>query len=305
MKKKSKKKISRILFKIGSLCLEIGIGILFGIALGAEVLLKAAQQSATEKQPMILVSHRAGAAYAAENTVEALERTIADGASIAEIDVQQLADGSAQLKDGTSQLRDGGQDLDSGVDLSTFKLQIDSQTAIGIADCTYSEITNGYAVTYTPKAAIADGSHTITASVSDHDGNVSNIATTKIKIDTVPPTLTLSSPADKSFINKKTCIVAGVTNDVTSSPVSVTIKVGTTDQGAVTVGSDGSFSKEVTLAEGANTITITAKDSLGKTTTMTRTVTVDTAPPVFESVTLSPNPVDAGKTYTISVKVKS
>lgn len=196
-------------------------------------------------------------------------------------------------------------DLDSGVDLSTFKLQIDSQTAIGIADCTYSEITNGYAVTYTPKAAIADGSHTITASVSDHDGNVSNIATTKIKIDTVPPTLTLSSPADKSFINKKTCIVAGVTNDVTSSPVSVTIKVGTTDQGAVTVGSDGSFSKEVTLAEGANTITITAKDSLGKTTIMTRTVTVDTAPPVFESVTLSPNPVDAGKTYTISVKVKS
>ena len=196
-------------------------------------------------------------------------------------------------------------DLDSGVDLSTFKLQIDSQTAIGIADCTYSEITNGYAVTYTPKAAIADGSHTITASVSDHDGNVSNIATTKIKIDTVPPTLTLSSPADKSFINKKTCIVAGVTNDVTSSPVSMTIKVGTTDQGAVTVGSDGSFSKEVTLAEGANTITITARDSIGKTTTMTRTVTVDTAPPVFESVTLSPNPVDAGKTYTISVKVKS
>ena len=96
-----------------------------------------------------------------------------------------------------------------------------------------------------------------------------------------------------------------MTNDVTSSPVSVTIKVGTTDQGAVTVGSDGSFSKEVTLAEGANTITITARDSLGKTTTMTRTVTVDTAPPVFESVTLSPNPVDAGKTYTISVKVKS
>ena len=92
MKKKSKKKISRILFKIGSLCL--GIGIVFGIALGSQVLLKAAHQSVQEKRPMILVSHRAGAAYAAENTVAALERTIADGASIAEIDVQQLADGT-------------------------------------------------------------------------------------------------------------------------------------------------------------------------------------------------------------------
>lgn len=51
MKKKSKKKISRIHFKIGSLCLGIGIGIVFRIALGSEVLLKAAQQSVKEKQP--------------------------------------------------------------------------------------------------------------------------------------------------------------------------------------------------------------------------------------------------------------
>ena len=108
MKKKSKKKISRIHFKIGSLCLGIGIGIVFRIALGSEVLLKAAQQSAKEKQPMILVSHRAGAAYAAENTVAALERSIADGASIAESDVQQLADGTLIVMHDSNFLRKAG-----------------------------------------------------------------------------------------------------------------------------------------------------------------------------------------------------
>ena len=58
-----------------------------------------------------------------------------------------------------------------------------------------------------------------------------------------------------------------------------------------------------TLAAGTNTITVVAKDGAGKTTTVTRTVTLDTAAPVIKSVTLTPNPVDAGKTFIISVEV--
>lgn len=38
-------------------------------------------------------------------------------------------------------------------------------------------------------------------------------------------------------------------------------------------------------------------------TTVTRKVTLDTGAPVFEKVTLTPNPVDCGKTFVISVKV--
>ena len=72
---------------------------------------------------------------------------------------------------------------------------------------------------------------------------------------------------------------------------------------AVTVGSDGSFSKALTLAVGTNTITVVVTDGAGKTTTITRTVTLDTTAPVIKSVTLTPNPVDAGKTFIISVEV--
>ena len=46
-----------------------------------------------------------------------------------------------------------------------------------------------------------------------------------------------------------------------------------------------------------------ATDSAGKSTTVTRTVTLDTTPPVIKSVTITPNPVDAGKTFVISVEV--
>ena len=94
-----------------------------------------------------------------------------------------------------------------------------------------------------------------------------------------------------------------VTGDATSSPVTVTVKLNSGAAEAVTVGSDGSFSKALTLAVGTNTITVVATDGAGKTTTITRTVTLDTTAPVIKSVTLTPNPVDAGKTFIISVEV--
>lgn len=44
-------------------------------------------------------------------------------------------------------------------------------------------------------------------------------------------------------------------------------------------------------------------DSAGKTTTVNRTVILDTAAPVIGNVTLAPNPVDAGATYIVTVEV--
>lgn len=123
------------------------------------------------------------------------------------------------------------------------------------------------------------------------------------KIDTVPPTLNVTAPVAGLITNKAACTVTGVTNDITSSPVSVTVKLNNGAAEAVAVGADGSFSKSLTLAAGTNTITIVATDSAGKSTTVTRTVILDTVAPTIKSVTLTPNPVDAGKTYVISVEV--
>lgn len=193
-------------------------------------------------------------------------------------------------------------DEDSGVDSGTIKLTIDDGTAI-TAEITKTAVTGGYECTYTPTAALSDGSHTIKVDASDNDGNAAAQKTVTFKIDTVPPTLSVTAPANNLVTNKTACTVTGTTNDVTSGPVTLTVKLNSGSAEAVTVNADGSFSKALTLVAGANTITVVATDGAGKTTTVTRTVTVDTGAPVIHSVTINPNPVDAGKTYIISVEV--
>lgn len=193
---------------------------------------------------------------------------------------------------------DGG----SGIDLSTLVVKLDG-TAVASGTLTTTAITNGYSVTYTPASALSDGSHTVTVDVSDHDGNRAAQKSTTYKVDTVPPTLNVTSPADGLITSSSALNIVGTTNDATSSPVSITIKLNGTDQGSVTVGSDGSFSKSVTLTEGSNTIEVTATDAAGKTSSVSRTVTLDSSVPQVVSASITPNPVDAGATMVISVEI--
>lgn len=192
-------------------------------------------------------------------------------------------------------------DADSGVNPSTIKLIIDSQTiTTGI---TKTQSGKNYTCSYTPTTALSDGTHTIKVSASDYDGNVATQKSVTFTVDTVPPELSVSAPVDNFVTNQSSLVVKGTTNDVTSSPVTLTIKLNGGTEQTVEVGSDGSFTKTLTLVTGENTIVITAKDGAGKTSTVTKKVVLDQTAPVIQSVTISPNPVNAGATYTISVEV--
>lgn len=50
-------------------------------------------------------------------------------------------------------------------------------------------------------------------------------------------------------------------------------------------------------------IVVTATDKAGKTTTITRTIILDTSAPVIASVVISPNPVNVGANYTVTISV--
>ena len=191
----------------------------------------------------------------------------------------------------------------SGINLSSLVVKQDN-TAVASSTITSTAITNGYSVTYTPATALSDGSHTVTVTVSDNDGNAATAKSTTYKVDTVPPTLNITAPTNDLITNAASLAVRGTTNDTSSSPVSVKITLNGTDQGTVTVGTDGAFTKTVTLAEGANTLVITATDSAGKASTVTRSITLDTSKPVIKSATISPNPVDAGVSMVITVVVE-
>lgn len=186
-------------------------------------------------------------------------------------------------------------DADSGVNKNTIKLYIDGSEASGTINATLSGST--YSCSYVPSTALSDGSHTLKFACSDNDGNAKETTAT-IKIDTVPPVLNVSSPADTLKTNQSTVTVSGNTNDATSSPVKLTI-----NGNNVTVNSDGSFSTAIALTEGTNTLTIKSTDSAGKSTTVTRTVYYDSKAPTISNISIVPNPVDAGKTFVISATV--
>ena len=188
-------------------------------------------------------------------------------------------------------------DEDSGINESTIKLTVDG-SAVASEEISKKAVSGGDECTYTPKSALGNGAHTIKVEVSDHDGNAAAVQTVSFTVDTVPPTLSVTAPVEGYVTNQARLLVSGTTDDATSKPVTVTV-----NGEKVAVNENGTWSKTITLSPGANTITVVATDKAGKSTTVTRKVTLDTGAPVFVSAKLTPNPVDAGKTFIISVEV--
>lgn len=186
-------------------------------------------------------------------------------------------------------------DSESGVNPDSIKLQVDSGGVI-TSGITKTQITNGYKCSYT--ATIQDGSHTVKVNASDNDGNAATQKSSTFTVDTVPPELNITSPAESLITNKQSLSVSGSTNEVCT----IKIKLNNVDQGSVTLNGDKTFTKAITLAKGSNVIVITATDRAGKVTTVQREVIYDPTAPVIISIDLTPNPVGAGETFTITVE---
>lgn len=208
---------------------------------------------------------------------------------------------SARLTNNKPQIAFTVTDADSGVNPDTIKITIGTTDITTGISKTASD--KGFTCTYIPTTALADGSNTVKVNASDYDGNAASQKSVTFIIDTVPPTLSVTAPANGLVTNQAACTVTGSTNDATSSPCTVMVKLNAGTAQAVTVNADGTFSKALTLVSGNNTIVVTSTDSAGKSSTVTRTVALDTVAPTIKSVTITPNPVDAGKTYVISVEV--
>lgn len=186
----------------------------------------------------------------------------------------------------------------SGVKESSIVLKVDN-TSVTFAK---TSITNGYQCSYTPSAALSDGSHTISITAQDNDGNVATAVSSTFTVDTVPPTLNVTSPT-KTITNQTICTVAGTTNDATSSPVTVKIQHNSNAAVTVAVDSSGNFTKDFTLIEGNNTLKVVSTDASGRSTTVTKTIKLDTTIPQITSVVFAPNPASTSLPVTITLEV--
>lgn len=99
---------------------------------------------------------------------------------------------SAYLANNTPEIKFKVTDNDSGVNPDTIKITIDSGAAI-TSGINKTDISGGYECTYKPTTALADGSHTIKVDASDYDGNAAAQKSVTFKVDTVPPTLSITS----------------------------------------------------------------------------------------------------------------
>lgn len=191
----------------------------------------------------------------------------------------------------------------SGIDLSTFTLRL-GEVVADVDSFNVTEVEGGYNLSYVPEVPLKDGSYTIYASVSDNDGNASEITSTSFIIDTAPPELSITYPNENLATSESTLTVTGVTSDATGLGVTITLNLDGHESGTAYVNPDGSFMHEINLSEeGEHILVVTATDSSGKSSSITRTFFFSTAIPNITSVELIPNPVDGGATFTIKVAV--
>ncbi len=193
------------------------------------------------------------------------------------------------------ELQDAG---GSGLNMASVIFKVNNiQVSTGL---TWSDGADGKKACTYHATNLSDGSNSVSLQVSDNDGNVSDIAETTFVISTQAPTLNVTSPTDNLLTNSKNVTVSGT---AAAGSDAVTLTEVTINGEAADIGEGGAFSEEITLNEGENTITVIAKDSLGKTTTVTRHVTVDTKAPVISDVEAEATTVDANSTIHLTFKV--
>lgn len=199
----------------------------------------------------------------------------------------------------TAQLRDEANG--SGIAIGTLRLILDgtiyNNTSSGM---TVTQVSGGYDISFTK--SLADGVHDVSIDVSDNDNNAAVRKGATFTVDTVPPTLTITNPAESTtYTNQPTLTVRGRTTDTTSGNVIVSITNGASISKGIQPDQNGDFSDTIDLTAGINTVVIRATDAAGKFSEVTRTVILDTVAPTISAVTITPNPVNTGTSFTIAI----
>ena len=120
---------------------------------------------------------------------------------------------------------------------------------------------------------------------SNHSNEIS--IKTESAPDTTPPLLTITSPTNFETVNEDTVTVKGKATDNESGIDTVTV-----NDSAVTVQSEGTFSIDVSLSEGDNTIKVIATDKAGNKTTKAVIVKYEknNPPPEKEKIVITLQP---------------
>ncbi|HUJ80151.1 MAG TPA: Ig-like domain-containing protein, partial [Nitrospiria bacterium] len=149
--------------------------------------------------------------------------------------------------------------------------------------------------TFQVNAALpAEGANSILISAGDPSGNSSSVSIQVIR-DTIPPMVTVTAPSSGDAVNTPTIAVKGAVTD--QNPVTASILVNGSPPQPVAL-SAGTYDQAITLQNGSNTLLLEAVDAAGNKGTASRTIVVDTVPPL---VKITSPPAGAQLTGVVSV----
>ena len=187
----------------------------------------------------------------------------------------------------------------SGLNETTVVFTVNGESHAG--DLSFTDHEGKRRATY-HATGLKDGQNTITFQVTDNDGNISELATTTFVVSTTAPSLTVDTPTEGLITNSNRLTVIGSTTPGSDAVTIADVKV---NNASVSLTGDRTktFSHEITLTEGENTITVVSTDSIGKATSVTRHVTLDTKAPIITDVVAEATTVDSGGTIKITFKV--
>ena len=125
--------------------------------------------------------------------------------------------------------------------------------------------------------SLTDAPHEAELLARDNSGNIATLQADVVVAITPPPAPVITQPPGNYITNNATLTIKGTAEE--------NINIQVSDNGAVlgstTTDGTGKFTlANATLPEGANVITATASDSTGSTASSSRTITVETIPPV-------------------------
>jgi len=169
----------------------------------------------------------------------------------------------------------------SGLDLGSFQAFVDGQEVSASFDVQANQ------ATFTPVAALADGSHQFQALIRDSVWNVRNI-TVEFVVDSTDPVVTLT-PAGGSFLNDSTPTLVVAFSDASPSSgidqATFAALLDGVDVSASFVLSAGlaTYTPSSPLAEGTRVLVVRIQDQAGNSVESTSNFFVDTIEPQIQS----------------------
>lgn len=119
---------------------------------------------------------------------------------------------------------------------------------------------------------LTEGTNILEIFASDSAGNTAHLSH-NVTLVTRPPELTILSPVNDQWLNEKVLEVTGVAPNATEVLV---------NKQPTAVQDDGTFTREIILREGDNTVRVEATDDVGNATQVEQVVHLKTAPPQLD-----------------------